>query len=1255
MMTRRSTPFVCLCLGIFFLTTSLFAQSPTIDGTFDGTAVWGTPIGSGTSNGEWANAEANNLYLAEDACYLYLAAEVNAAQWMNWVFALNTTTGGGTTDTWSRSIDYLHSDTPDIIFRGHFDNYAQFHTWNGSSWDGIGPAMATTEFAENIVGNTVQSGYVEVRIPKTDLNGATNIDVQFYITGDNNDHGSFDAIPDDDNATSWNESSNRTPLDQYISNITISAANGGNTVAVNPAFPAVDEVITLTFNAACTPLAGESKVYFHSGVSLTESVPTSFDRVVGNWGQDDGVGEMTQDAVDPNLWTITLTSLNDYYGVDVTEDIFGWNYLFRSANGTKQEDRDGNNYYTSVSIGSYFSIRSPLDLPYLGEVNSSFDITAEGSTTAQTWTLQEVNANGTVQSTISTQNGGATFITNITLTSTDLKRYKIIADFGGGLVRHKFVEAKGYGAIVDMARPTGMQPGINYHPNDQTKATLILHAPVYTRFYKGEDANVLTGTKTTTPKDVVYVVGSFTNWELQEAYKMNRDRDGWDGVTDADADGDRGDYWWIELSGLTPGQDYVFQYYMSGGIQIADPYANQISDRDDSGISNDVYPNLVAYPSDAVGRASVLRTGESDYVWEAATFTKPDDWDLNIYEMHFRDFTEEGTYLAAIEKLEYLENMGINAIHVMPVSEFEGNSSWGYNPNFYFAADKAYGTPNDLKKFIDECHKREIQVFNDLVLNHAFESAPMAIMYWDEIPCVSHKPNGCPSSENPWLNKFHTMVFNTAGHWGVDWNHESEHTQAWVDRALDYWLQEFQFDGFRFDFTKGIGQTAQDPNDEWASSTDNDRIGLLKRMVKGMWTRNPESVVIFEHLAWDEEDRALANFDDINGDLIPDTEGILMWSGVGHHNDMKRFILGYNQDNTDIYTSGTYNAKGFDHPNWMSYPESHDEQRLAYELQNFYAGFDASDTAADSLTKVIDRLKIAWSFNLLFEGPRMVWQFGELGYDFDINFNGRTGEKPVRWDYYNDLKRRELYRLHSILLNLRNDNDLYASTPDYGNIGLGAGNLAVPRRMKLNGADNKQVIVIANLDLDNAHTVTPGFDYTGTWYRFNGDLAVDGSSFQVSSPTQTYSLAPSEVLVLTNFEVATTKELQIKIGLEGAYDGLLMRDDLRAQVPVNEPFTALPNFAHVGQGGGESILSEALTTTGDDAIVDWVFVELRSPTDMTQVIATRSALLQKDGDVVDVDGVSPLTFNVLSGNYFVSVRHRDHLGLMTGVVVNLSN
>ena len=133
----------------------------------------------------------------------------------------------------------------------------------------------------------------------------------------------------------------------------------------------------------------------------------------------------------------------------------------------------------------------------------------------------------------------------------------------------------------------------------------------------------------------------------------------------------------------------------------------------------------------------------------------------------------------------------------MPFNEFEGNSSWGYNPSFYFAPDKYYGTKDALKTFIDECHRRGIAVLLDIVLNHTYGLSPMVQLFWN-------KQLNRPSADNPWYNEEHNFV-NSEAHWGNDFNHESVQTQAFVDRGNKYWMREYKIDGLRFDFTKGLG------------------------------------------------------------------------------------------------------------------------------------------------------------------------------------------------------------------------------------------------------------------------------------------------------------------------------------------------------------------------------------------------------------------------------------------------------------------
>jgi len=127
--------------------------------------------------------------------------------------------------------------------------------------------------------------------------------------------------------------------------------------------------------------------------------------------------------------------------------------------------------------------------------------------------------------------------------------------------------------------------------------------------------------------------------------------------------------------------------------------------------------------------------------------------------------------------------------------------------------------------------------------------------------------------------------------------------------------------------------------------------------------------------------------------------------------------------------------------------------------------------------------------------------------------------------------------------------------------------------------------------------------------------------------------------------------------LQGAYDGTsgMMRDDLRAAslVPTTEPYTGL-GYTHVGGGGTETVAQSVLNTTGLDAIVDWVVVELRESANPANVIASRSALMQADGDIVDVDGISTVAFNaVADGDYFVAILHRNHVGIMTGSALTL--
>lgn len=166
----------------------------------------------------------------------------------------------------------------------------------------------------------------------------------------------------------------------------------------------------------------------------------------------------------------------------------------------------------------------------------------------------------------------------------------------------------------------------------------------------------------------------------------------------------------------------------------------------------------------------------------------------------------------------------------------------------------------------------------------------------------------------------------------------------------------------------------------------------------------------------------------------------------------------------------------------------------------------------------------------------------------------------------------------------------------------------------------------------------------------DGQIVVGGSFIHIAG------VGRNRIARLFGGDVTPSILVAAKVHLGGAFDedAGLMHDTLRAAalVPPSEPYTALP-YAFAG-GGGELTVPAVLATTGNNAIVDWVVVELRAAGDPTSVLASRSALVQRDGDVVDLNGISAVYFNLPPGNYHVAIRHRNHLGVMSATPLALS-
>ncbi|MCZ4225136.1 alpha-amylase family glycosyl hydrolase [Pedobacter rhodius] len=555
-------------------------------------------------------------------------------------------------------------------------------------------------------------------------------------------------------------------------------------------------------------------------------------------------------------------------------------------------------------------------------------------------------------------------------------------------------------------------------------------------------------------KTSVSLIGEFNNWSAS-ASVMKKTSDG--------------NTWWIQIDNLDPNTEYAYQFLVDGTLKVADPYCEKILDpANDSYISAATYPNLKAYPTGkSTGIVSIMQANQPTYTWKNTGFSRPDKNNLVIYELLVRDFTTEHNYASTLAKLDYLVNMGVNAIELMPVNEFEGNLSWGYNPSFYFAPDKYYGTKTALQNFIDECHGKGIAVIMDMVLNHSFGQSPMVQLYFD---------GSKPASNSPWFNVDAKHPFNV----GYDFNHESAATKYFAKNVMKFWMQQYKIDGFRFDLSKGFTQKAS-TDDAGFRLYDAGRVAIWKEynsFIKSIDANN--FYVILEHFAEESEEKVLAD------------EGMMLWNNLNYN--MNEATMGWL--GSSDFSWGFYSKHGFSKSDGLiTYGESHDEERLNYKNISF-GNMSGSYLIKGNLPTSLKREEMAAAFLFSIPGPKMVWQFGELGYDISIDYNGRTGEKPIKWDYFSDVNRKVLYDAYSKFIKLKKNNSIFNSTNSTYNLAGGV------KYIKLVEGTNT-VIVVGNFDVVN-QTANIDFGASGMWFD-----AV-GNSINLSSNIYGSTLAPGE-------------------------------------------------------------------------------------------------------------------------------------------------
>ena len=801
-----------------------------------------------------------------------------------------------------------------------------------------------------------------------------------------------------------------------------------------------DGEITIIFNPneGNKGMASATQCYAHTGlITSASSNDGDWKYVVEEWRKNTSKTQMTKDGAN---WKLVISNIYEYYNCPATTEIKKLAFVFHDGPSGSKEGKTaegGDIFVELVEAGLSASIVS--NMPEIASLGSSVTLNCYATAPA-TMTLK---LNGEAVQTAT----GTEMVYTHKLENQGNYDFELIVS------TDKETATATASTCVPMTptkanRPTGVVNGIYYDKTDDTKITLCTYA----------------GSKTEAAKHV-FVVGDFNDWTISNEYQLKQANDS--------------AYFWIELTGLTPQKEYAMQYVVvraDGQIKrISDLYSELVLHKDDQWEPKDNYPGLMNYPSAGEGYVTVIQTAKPEFKWSDATlnFKRPNKNNLVIYELWVRDHTPARTFEGLMERMDYFEDLGINAIELMPICEFDGNDSWGYNPNHYFAVDKSYGSSEQLKVFIDECHKRGIAVIIDMVFNHTTGQNPMAELY----------PYGNDLKYNPWYNPTGSIPHKDK-EFEPDWNHDFGPTKTMFTRCFQYWLNEYKVDGFRLDLSHGL-----------CGTTDDDVEHLQDYYNKGVKAVSSDAYMILEH--WDNGASTLIN------------AGMLCWDNTS--NAYCQTAMGWLKDGDSF---GNANRDGY-----VSYCESHDEERSFFKAKQWGNGDLQTNEAAR-----VARVPLNMAFLTLLNGPQMFYHFAELGFDdskfmnkdskWGKNDYGITSELGADYDAKTQVKKRVEHwmtegNIHMsafqkvgqiIQLRTRIMPEVFEGNPTKASIGSGA-----KLRTIQWGSD---VFVAGNFDVTGNQTVTLP---SGTWYNYFGEKKETNTSI---------TLAPGEVAIFTGKQVA---------------------------------------------------------------------------------------------------------------------------------------
>lgn len=846
-------------------------------------------------------------------------------------------------------------------------------------------------------------------------------------------------------------------------------------------------------NKGLMGVTSSTEVYAHIGVITNNSEGSGDWKYAPTWG--DNSAKYKLEYVSTNTWSLNIGDIRTYFGMtDATETVKQIAIVFRTGDNSKEgKTATGGDIFVDVHPEGF-------QMQFTSNAASDILTASTNSVTFNVVTTEASKLELLVNNSVVSSNASGTAL-SYTHNFASLGEYEVVARATKGSDVISKTLSFCYPNNSTAANYPGGVPKMGAVANADGTVTFCLAAP---------------------GKSNVMIVGAWDNYKALNKNVMNYQ----------DYNGNR--YFWTTVSGLDNNTAYPYYYAVDATTKVGDPYAKLILDPwSDKWISEDVYPNMPKYPTEYVDGVmlAVYKGNIDDYNWTVTDFQAPEAKNLIIYEMLFRDFTGtegeakgDGTVRKAIEKLPYIKTLGVNAVELMPIMEFNGNNSWGYNTNFYFAPDKAYGTHDDYREFIDKCHEAGIAVILDIVFNQSDGLHPWYQMY--------------PISNNPFYNENAPHAYSVLN----DWNQDNALVQQQWKDVLQYWLKEFKVDGFRFDLVKGLGD-----NNSYNGDTEkynSSRVNRMKQLHAWIKEINPKAYHINENLAGSQEENEMA------------ADGQLNWSNINEGAGQLAMCF---EDNA--------NLNGFYAPNYgrtwgstVAYAESHDEERLGYKQVAYGNGTTIkNDKYVNNRTL---RLGCVAAIMLMSPGPKMIWQFGELGNEQTTknSDNGNnTDPKIVNWSHLENEHRKGLYDCYSKLCGLRRGNpDLFSETSTVA-INCNASNWTTGYQIHLSNGTQELIMVanpyktkktFSNIPFNSA---TDGdYQIAHTSYNKEADITFSASGKSVVLPSHSY------VVIVTNNVNAGVEETFADTSATEVYGG-------QGEIIINGDYSNVQVYSITGQ------------------------------------------------------------------------------------------